>query len=76
MRYRKKQRIYYAVPGITAPISPSLVWNVLCGKLVDSTTRCIYNSCMVRDNVVANDVTIMSALRSDVIIFGVNVLFA
>jgi len=30
---------------------------------------------MVRDNVVSNDVTITSALCSDVIIFGINILF-
>jgi len=30
----------------------------------------------VRDNVVADDVTITSSLRSDVIIFGINFLFS
>jgi len=31
---------------------------------------------MVSDNVSFNDVTIMSALHSDVIIFGINFLFS
>jgi len=30
----------------------------------------------VRDNVVSNDVTITSSLRSDVIILGINFLFS
>jgi len=30
---------------------------------------------MVRDNVVSNDVTIMSSLHIDVIILGINLLF-
>jgi len=30
----------------------------------------------VRDNVVYNDVTITSSLRSDVIILGINILFS
>jgi len=45
-------------------------------KLLDRTFCCIFYPDVIRDNVVSNDVTITSSLRSDVVIYGINCEFS